>query len=106
MAILIACEDMPLFFPTNILKLQMRNFKGGRDCRSDASGRQQTIMRPEHPMWQRQHYYWEWKKYDVAIELYNQLVAKHPDDPRFKEDLAAILVESGHFRNAYALLCN
>lgn len=44
--------------------------------------------------------YWEWKKYDIATVTYNQLIIKYPDDQRFKEDLAAIMVETSRFNEA------
>ena len=47
--------------------------------------------------------YWEWKKYDIASVTYRQLVAEYPDNQRFKEDLAAIMVETSRFGEAKAL---
>lgn len=44
--------------------------------------------------------YWEWKKYDVASTTYKQLIRKYPDQIRFKEDLAAVLVEMESFNEA------
>ena len=47
--------------------------------------------------------YWEWKKYDIATVTYRQLVSKYPENQRFKEDLAAILVETSRFDEARVL---
>ena len=47
--------------------------------------------------------YWEWKKYDIASTTYRQLINKYPDQARFKEDLAAVLVEMGRFIEAKEL---
>ncbi|WP_049629469.1 tetratricopeptide repeat protein [Cellvibrio sp. pealriver] len=44
--------------------------------------------------------YWEWKKYDVASATYKQLIRKYPNQVRFKEDLAAVLVEMENFSEA------
>ncbi|MEM9174026.1 MAG: tetratricopeptide repeat protein [Myxococcota bacterium] len=47
--------------------------------------------------------YWEWKKYDVATTVYRDLVSRYPETRRFREDLAAILVERGEFKEATRL---
>ena len=47
--------------------------------------------------------YWEWKKYDIAVTTYRQLIRTYPGKARFKEDLAAILVEMGNFMEAKEL---
>lgn len=51
--------------------------------------------------------YWEWKKYDIASVTYRQLVNEYSEEKRFKEDLAAILMEMSRFeeaKNLYAEL--
>jgi tetratricopeptide (TPR) repeat protein len=50
--------------------------------------------------------FWQWKKYDVALAQYRTLVKKYPSDQRFSEDLAAILVESDRFDEAYSLFAD
>lgn len=47
--------------------------------------------------------YWEWKKYDIASATYRQLIDKYPDQVRFKEDLAAVLVEMEKYSEAKEL---
>lgn len=47
--------------------------------------------------------YWEWKRYDIASTTYKQLINKYPDKTRFKEDLAAVLVEMERFTEAKEL---
>ncbi len=47
--------------------------------------------------------YWEWKKYDIATVTYNQLIQEYPSHQRFKEDLAAILVEMSRYNEAKQL---
>jgi tetratricopeptide (TPR) repeat protein len=47
--------------------------------------------------------FWQWKKYDVASNQYRSLANKYPNDTRFSEDLAAVLVESGEYAEAYSL---
>jgi len=47
--------------------------------------------------------YWEWKKYDIASTTYKQLILKYPGEVRFKEDLAAILVEMELYEEAKEL---
>jgi tetratricopeptide (TPR) repeat protein len=44
--------------------------------------------------------YWEWKKYDIALVTYRYLIKKYPKKKRFKEDLAAILMEMSRYIEA------
>jgi tetratricopeptide (TPR) repeat protein len=47
--------------------------------------------------------YWEWKRYDIAQVTYQQLTVTYPEEKRFKEDLAAILIEMKKYHEAKLL---
>lgn len=47
--------------------------------------------------------YWEWRRYDVAHATYKELANEYPTEPRFKEDLGAILAEMHRFDESKSL---
>jgi tetratricopeptide (TPR) repeat protein len=47
--------------------------------------------------------FWEWRKYSVASAMYDDLLAKYPEDPEIQEDMAAVLIEAEKPNEAFTL---